>query len=304
MFGIGAGEFFLILIILLLVVGPERLPQFARQAGRGIVQLRNWILRSPDAAMVLRARQEIERELESLRADLLEVQNARDEVIAATKEINKTIKDDVVGEAGKLRDSIAEESKQAIAEVKSAPGTVGRQRDGSTVVVSDDDDTKTIAPPEAPTNPEKREDSPTIDANGASVADDQNQLSGEQSPHITTNDDDSPSVDTNGSGEKQTDSVVETSSRSNEVDTDLNTELPEVLPDSQETIDVSKETVDSAELRLLREQLRALSTDMQSLRDILMKRGLLDEADWRSTVSEVSDDTTVLTGIKKEEREK
>ena len=302
MFGIGAGEFFLILIILLLVVGPDRLPQFARQAGRGIVQLRNWILRSPDAAMVLRARQEIERELESLRADLLEVQNARDEVIAATKEINKTIKDDVVGEAGKLKDSIVEESKQAIAEVKSAPGTVGRQRDGSTVVVSDDDE-KTIAPPEAPRNGKKAEESSVVDANGTPAADDQDKVLGEQPPHITTSGDEASTVDVNGAGEEQAIPMAETASHTNDAIVDMERELPEVLPGSEEAIDKAKESIDSAELRLVREQLRALSTDMQSLRDLLMKRGLLDDSDWRPTTSQVSDDTTVLTGSKKEERE-
>ncbi|MEM8530849.1 MAG: twin-arginine translocase TatA/TatE family subunit [Chloroflexota bacterium] len=297
MFGIGAGEFFLILMILLVVVGPERLPQFARQAGRTIVQVRNWILRSPDAAMVLRARQEIERELESLRADLLEVQNARDEVIAATKEINKTIKDDVVGEAGKLKDSIAEESKQAIAEVKSAPGTVGRQRDGSTVVVSDDDK-NTIAPPEAPISANKSEDSSAADVNGTSAVDDR-----EQSSHITTDGNEVSAVDENSAGEEQTASITDTLSPSNEVVESPEKDLPEVLPGSQEAIDTAKEKIDSAEIRLLREQLRALSTDMQSLREILMQRGLLDDTDWQPTTSQISDDTAVITGMKKEERE-
>ena len=70
--GIGPGEVFLILILLLVVVGPERLPQFARTAGRFVVRVRDWIARSPDAQMVMRARQELEIELNELRKSLTE----------------------------------------------------------------------------------------------------------------------------------------------------------------------------------------------------------------------------------------
>jgi sec-independent protein translocase protein TatB len=89
--GIGPGEFFFILIILLVVVGPERLPDLARQAGRLLVRGRNWLQSSPDAAMVMRARQEIEQELATLRTSLLEVQSVRDEVLGAAKQIGAEV---------------------------------------------------------------------------------------------------------------------------------------------------------------------------------------------------------------------
>ena len=60
--GVGPGEILLILVIMLLVFGPERLPEFARQAGLFVVRVRDWIQRSPDAAHVLRARADLERE--------------------------------------------------------------------------------------------------------------------------------------------------------------------------------------------------------------------------------------------------
>ncbi len=89
--GIGPGEFLLILIVLLVVVGPERLPDLARQAGKLVVRARNWIQSSPDAALVLRARQEIEQELAGLKASLLEVQSVRDEVLGAARQIEDSV---------------------------------------------------------------------------------------------------------------------------------------------------------------------------------------------------------------------
>ncbi len=86
--GIGPGELFVILIILLVVVGPERLPGFARQAGKMIVSLRNWVQRSPDAMMLLRARDELEQELREIRDDLTqEMQTVRDEMVNVRNEV-------------------------------------------------------------------------------------------------------------------------------------------------------------------------------------------------------------------------
>jgi sec-independent protein translocase protein TatB len=89
--GIGPGEFILILIVLLVVVGPERLPGLARQAGGLLVRARNWLQTSPDAALVMRARQEIDAELASLKASLMEVQVVRDEVLEAAKQFEDSV---------------------------------------------------------------------------------------------------------------------------------------------------------------------------------------------------------------------
>src|SRR5689334_19747154 len=89
--GIGPGELLLIMILLLVIVGPERLPGLARQMGRWVVIVRNWMQSSPDAAMVLRARQEIEQELTMLKSSLLEVQSIRDEVLDAAKQFNEVV---------------------------------------------------------------------------------------------------------------------------------------------------------------------------------------------------------------------
>jgi Sec-independent protein translocase protein TatA len=89
--GIGPGELLLIIILLLVVVGPERLPGMARTFGRGLVRVRNWMQTSPDAALVLRARQELEQELAEIRSSLLEVQSVRDEVLGVAKQLDEAV---------------------------------------------------------------------------------------------------------------------------------------------------------------------------------------------------------------------
>lgn len=89
--GIGPGEFFLIVIVLLVAVGPERLPSLARQAGKLLVRGRTWLQSSPDAALIMRARQEIEQELAALKSSLVEVQSVRDEVLGAAKQIGDSV---------------------------------------------------------------------------------------------------------------------------------------------------------------------------------------------------------------------
>lgn len=100
--GVGPGEILLILVIMLLVFGPERLPEFARQAGRFVVRVRDWIQRSPDAAMVLRARAELENELQAIRAELTrEVESVRQDL--------QNVRSDLA-DAGKLIEQSAQEA--------------------------------------------------------------------------------------------------------------------------------------------------------------------------------------------------
>lgn len=100
--GVGPGEILLILVIMLLAFGPERLPEFARQAGRFVVRVRDWIQHSPDAAMVLRARAELESELQAIRAELTrEVESVRQDL--------QHVRSDLA-DAGKLIEQSAEEA--------------------------------------------------------------------------------------------------------------------------------------------------------------------------------------------------
>ncbi len=48
MFGIGVPEFMVILVVALLAFGPDRLPDFARQAGRMVRQVRTFATNARD----------------------------------------------------------------------------------------------------------------------------------------------------------------------------------------------------------------------------------------------------------------
>jgi len=140
--GIGPGELVLILVIALLVVGPDRLPDLARQAGRLLVTVRNWVQRSPDAAMVLRARQEIEQELSILRTSLLEVQNVRNEVMEAARQVSTIVTEDVLGTTRDALSTANEQFSGISSEVQAAlkGQTIAR---GSAVAPADPE----LAPP-------------------------------------------------------------------------------------------------------------------------------------------------------------
>lgn len=87
--GIGPGEFFFILIVALLVVGPERLPGFARSIGRNIVRLRNWMNTSPDAQLFMQVQRELQGEIEDIRSTLRqELQSVRAEVDSVRGDLN------------------------------------------------------------------------------------------------------------------------------------------------------------------------------------------------------------------------
>lgn len=157
--GVGPAELVFILIIALIVVGPQRLPVLARQAGKILVTVRDWIQKSPDAAMIMRARQEIEAELANIRSSLAEVQYARDEVVQAAKQVTTMVTDEVIAPTRAALDeavqqgSIARATKPNGVPVEAAPATEQTiiAPDGSVLVeLPPASETATIRPPSAP----------------------------------------------------------------------------------------------------------------------------------------------------------
>ncbi|HEU5086022.1 MAG TPA: twin-arginine translocase TatA/TatE family subunit, partial [Roseiflexaceae bacterium] len=122
--GIGPGELFLVLIIALVVVGPERLPGFARQLGKWIVGLRNWIQSSPDAQLLLRARDELEEEFRTIRSDLAqEMQSVREEMLQATREATL--------DATRQLDEVTAAARDAAAQIEQATETAADKIDSA-----------------------------------------------------------------------------------------------------------------------------------------------------------------------------
>ena len=89
--GIGPGEFFFVIIIALVVLGPERLPAFARSLGSSIIRLRNWLNASPDAKMLLQIQNELQTEINEIRSTLREVTSSvRSDLNDTTKTLSLT----------------------------------------------------------------------------------------------------------------------------------------------------------------------------------------------------------------------
>ena len=89
--GIGPGEFFFVIIIVLVVLGPERLPAFARSLGSSIIRLRNWLNASPDAKMLLQIQNELQTEINEIRSTLREVTSSvRSDLNDTTKTLSLT----------------------------------------------------------------------------------------------------------------------------------------------------------------------------------------------------------------------
>ncbi len=275
--GIGPGELILIMIILLVVVGPERLPGLARQGGQMLVRARNWVQHSPDAAMVLRARQEIEQELSMLRSSLMEVQSARDEMMAVAKQVNQTITEDFGGAVKDITKTINEEGRKAI-----------QQNTADAVKAAN---TATQAAENAMEAAESVAPVSDALANGTTAAVE----NGTQSV-----------LDTTAHQNGQT--VARARTRSESFGAKSSGGSGEQVPQSSQPDRHSSESVASTELRMLAEQMQTMLRDMQSLHQELRERGLLGDT-WQmpstSTTPLSADEPSelpTLVGAESEER--
>jgi sec-independent protein translocase protein TatB len=70
-FGVGAPELLFLLILGLLVIGPERLPAIARSIGHMVARVMAWQHTSPEAQMFRSIRHDFEREIQDVRDELL-----------------------------------------------------------------------------------------------------------------------------------------------------------------------------------------------------------------------------------------
>jgi sec-independent protein translocase protein TatB len=108
MFDIGIWELSLILIVALLVVGPERLPALARKAGSYYSKARR---------MVSSVRDEVERELRT--EDLRQMLNEQQEQIRSLKQIVNETRSDVENDSQYLVKSLDEDIRELVEPKKS-----------------------------------------------------------------------------------------------------------------------------------------------------------------------------------------
>jgi Sec-independent protein translocase protein TatA len=250
--GVGPGELILIFIVTLLVVGPERLPGMARQAGRFLVRVRNWMQTSPDAALVLRARQELELELAQIRTSLLEVQSVRDEVLDVAKQI-----DEAVSPIASIRPpSLSELIKEPTD--KPQPRASNGQADEEPASATE------AAQPAAPVV----EDSPDVGLDGeAESTPSESQLV-------------APAVEDSAVAPADLKPAVEAM-------LDKPSDTPDVMEVAPEAVlvngaqpDPAPQALPSTEREELNLRIQALMADLHALQEQLRRRGLLD-ADWQ-----------------------
>ncbi|NOX08624.1 MAG: twin-arginine translocase subunit TatB [Gammaproteobacteria bacterium] len=113
MFDIGFWEITLILVVALLVVGPERLPKLARTSGLWLGRIRS---------MVQTVKTDIDRELaaEDLKKTLSKQADSIGihDIIEETKESFNEIKDSMAGLDNTLNENLSESSTPAVADKK------------------------------------------------------------------------------------------------------------------------------------------------------------------------------------------
>lgn len=73
-FGVGPAELLFLLVLGLIVVGPERLPDMARSAGRLVAWLMAWQQRSPEFQTIQQIRHDMQQEIVDLRDELMRTQ--------------------------------------------------------------------------------------------------------------------------------------------------------------------------------------------------------------------------------------
>jgi sec-independent protein translocase protein TatB len=87
--GVGPFELMLVLGLALIVLGPERMQEMGRAAGRLVARLLAWQHQSPEARMIQEIRQDFEREIVELRDELVRAQQQVD----VSKEVQRLRQD-------------------------------------------------------------------------------------------------------------------------------------------------------------------------------------------------------------------
>lgn len=97
MFDIGSLEIFLLMVIALLVIGPQRLPEVAREVGRGIRQIKKMVTRFREESQIdkhldeFRSYVDLEDDMKEMKDSIDPVQQTVDEIKEVAGDIQKTL---------------------------------------------------------------------------------------------------------------------------------------------------------------------------------------------------------------------
>lgn len=89
--GVGPFEFLFILVVSIIVLGPERLQQAARSLGRLFARVMAWQYQSPEAQMIQQIRKDFEQEIVDLRNELIRARKQFD-ISSDVQEIHQEIR--------------------------------------------------------------------------------------------------------------------------------------------------------------------------------------------------------------------
>lgn len=93
--GVGPVELLVIIILGLIVVGPERLPEMARSAGRFLGRIIAWQQQSPEFQTIQQVRQEIQNEITGLRNEISQTQQQVVSNVQALKQSVPSLKEEL-----------------------------------------------------------------------------------------------------------------------------------------------------------------------------------------------------------------
>ncbi|MBC8074923.1 MAG: twin-arginine translocase TatA/TatE family subunit, partial [Chloroflexales bacterium] len=77
-FGIGPVEFLIIIVLGLVIFGPERLPGIGRSIGRTVARVLAWQYTSPEAQLLMELRRDLEKEITDIRDEMVRARQALD----------------------------------------------------------------------------------------------------------------------------------------------------------------------------------------------------------------------------------
>lgn len=244
-FGIGPFELLLIVILGLIVFGPERLPEIGRFIGRLVARVLAWQHQSPEAQMIQQLRREFDQEIVEL----------RDEIIRARQQL------DISTEANKIH----QETRSLLQGSLQAPGAATTSAAAS--AQEHPPDAEKPKPAAATQTNGVAQDNPPLEK-PAGVARSEREVIAAQTQPTVADDLVSPANPATAPSDQAAQAAA-----------------PDTVVSEPETPSEANDSISGdavvTELEALTLQLRHLTADVQALREQLQAQGLLDQ-NWQS----------------------